>query len=437
MATDLVQYSEPHLQTEGLVKFSPCGSYIASAAGYRLILRDVDTLQIVQLYSCIDAIEGLEWSCDSEYVLCTIQKRGAAQVWSVINKEWHCKIDEGPVGLAHARWSPDGRHVLATADFRLRITIWSLCDRSVFYIRFPKHADKGLDFTSDGSLMALAERTDGKDSVGIFDPKGWSPVRTFGVASQDLEDLKWAPNRDVLCVIDTVLQYQVLLYTASGEHLQTYRPYENALGIKTVAWHPHAHMLALGSYDERARLLNSLTWQRIAECSHPTNVRPSFSEEAVVWVEPPVGSIAGYAAQRLPLTVPVQRPNPDKAHPKVGVGLLSWSRAGRFLVTRNDNMPRALWVWEGETLLLHSLLVQQDPVKHAAWHPTEPLLAICTGGSKVFLWSPKGCRTAPLPASHELRVTHIEWSSQGMRRDETPMTPRLHPDDTPMTPLIT
>jgi WD40 repeat protein len=228
MATDLVQYSEPHLQTEGLVKFSPCGSYIASAAGYRLILRDVDTLQIVQLYSCIDAIEGLEWSCDSEYVLCTIQKRGAAQVWSVINKEWHCKIDEGPVGLAHARWSPDGRHVLATADFRLRITIWSLCDRSVFYIRFPKHADKGLDFTSDGSLMALAERTDGKDSVGIFDPKGWSPVRTFGVASQDLEDLKWAPNRDVLCVIDTVLQYQVLLYTASGEHLQTYRPYENA-----------------------------------------------------------------------------------------------------------------------------------------------------------------------------------------------------------------
>ena len=48
---DLVTYSEPHLQTGGLVRFSPCGSYVASAAGYRLILRDVDTLQIVQLYS--------------------------------------------------------------------------------------------------------------------------------------------------------------------------------------------------------------------------------------------------------------------------------------------------------------------------------------------------------------------------------------------------
>ena len=42
----------------------------------------------------------------------------------------------------------------------------------------------------------------------------------------------------VLCVIDSVLQYQVLLYTAGGAHVQTYRPYENALGVKTLAWHP-------------------------------------------------------------------------------------------------------------------------------------------------------------------------------------------------------
>ena len=141
---DRVAYSEPHSQSSSLVRFSPNGRFVASAAGYRLILRDVDTLQIVQLYSCIDKIEGLEWSCDSEYVLCSIQKRGAAQVWSLSNKEWHCKIDEGPVGLAHACFSPDGRHVLATADFRLRITIWSLCDRSVFYIRFPKHVRASL-----------------------------------------------------------------------------------------------------------------------------------------------------------------------------------------------------------------------------------------------------------------------------------------------------
>ena len=124
----------------------------------------------------------------------------------------------------------------------------------------------------------------------------------------------------MLCIIDTVLQYQVLLYTAAGEHLQTFRPYENALGVKTVAWHPHSHLLALGSYDERCRLLNSLTWQRIAECAHPEEVRAAFSEAAVVWLEPPAHTTGGYAAQRLPLSVPSLRPNPDKAHPKVCSG---------------------------------------------------------------------------------------------------------------------
>lgn len=44
---------------------------------------------VLQLYSCIDAIDGLLWSCDSEYVLCSITKRGVAQVRRVIDHEWH------------------------------------------------------------------------------------------------------------------------------------------------------------------------------------------------------------------------------------------------------------------------------------------------------------------------------------------------------------
>lgn len=99
--------------------------------------------------------------------------------------------------------------MLATADFRLRITIWSLCDRSVFYIRFPKLVGRGLDFSADGALMALAERHDCKDSIGLFATNTWSPIRSFTVATVDLEDVKWAPHGGVICAIDTVLQYQV------------------------------------------------------------------------------------------------------------------------------------------------------------------------------------------------------------------------------------
>ena len=208
---------------------------------------------------------------------------------------------------------------------------------------------------------------------------------------------------------------QVLIYSEEGEQLQAYRPYENALGIKTVAWHPHGHLLAIGSYDQRARLLNSLTWQRLAECEHPSELRPSFSEDAVVWTEPSADAhpSAGYSASRLPLSIPEVKPNSDRPNPKIGVGLLAWSAGGKFLATRNDNLPRALWVWSADELTLHSILLQSSAVRAAAWHPTRQLLALCSDESKLYMWSASGCRTAPLPVSHGFRVTSIEWSSRG------------------------
>lgn len=44
------------------------------------MIRDVESLQIIQLYSNLDKVETLEWSPDSAYVLCGLYKRGIAQV---------------------------------------------------------------------------------------------------------------------------------------------------------------------------------------------------------------------------------------------------------------------------------------------------------------------------------------------------------------------
>ena len=159
---DEVQFSSPHQQSAGLVVFSPDGRLVASAAAYRLVVCEVATLEIVQIFSCADVIEHVDWSFDSIYVVCGIFKRGLAQVWSVLQPEWYCKVDEGPVGLSFVRFSPGGRHVLATADFQLRITVWSLLDRSVCYIRFPKFAKEGLAWAQhyllDGSHDKKDER---------------------------------------------------------------------------------------------------------------------------------------------------------------------------------------------------------------------------------------------------------------------------------------
>ena len=52
--------------------------------------------------------------------MCGLVKRAVVQVWSVVEPDWTCKIDEGLAGAEAVHWSPDGLHILVTADFQIR-----------------------------------------------------------------------------------------------------------------------------------------------------------------------------------------------------------------------------------------------------------------------------------------------------------------------------
>ena len=125
-------------------------------------------------------------------------------------------------------------------------------------------------------------------------------------------------------------------------------------------------------------------------------------------------------------------------------GLISWSADGRYFVTRNDNAPHAVWIWDAQELELISMLlqvqplrisqsisflcmstsdsqykpdnftcaVQTQPVKDCQWDPRHPRLVVCTGGTRVYLWSPDGasCVHIPLPS---FVATTVKWSSKG------------------------
>lgn len=138
-------------------QFSPDGEYLSVVVDYRILVREVDTLRVVQLYSCLDKIQNYEWSPDSKYILCTLKGRPIVQVWSLDEPDWTCKIDEGPAGITGARWCPDARSILLTADFQIKATIWSLVDRKCVYIKGPKFSDKGIDFDGDGEKLLVAE----------------------------------------------------------------------------------------------------------------------------------------------------------------------------------------------------------------------------------------------------------------------------------------
>ena len=57
-----------------------------------------------------------------------------------------------------------------------------------------------------------------------------------------------------------------------------------------------------------------------------------------------------------------------------------------------------------------AILSLLQAVRTASWHPREELLAVCSGSPKLFLWSPNGCRTVPMPSETNFRVSSVVWS---------------------------
>ncbi|XP_045659455.1 WD repeat-containing protein WRAP73 isoform X3 [Ursus americanus] len=356
-----MNFSEVFKLSSLLCKFSPDGKYLASCVQYRLVIRDVNTLQILQLYTCLDQIQHIEWSADSLFILCAMYKRGLVQVWSLEQPEWHCRIDEGSAGLVASCWSPDGRHILNTTEFHLRITVWSLCTKSVSYIKYPKACQQGITFTRDGRYMALAERRDCKDHVSVFVCSDWQLLRHFDTETQDLAGIEWAPNGCVLAVWDTCLE---VVYKEAEKNPR----------------------LALG---------------RLAFPPPRAAAGPASTTESK------------YEIASAPVSLQTLKPIADRANPKIGIGALAFSPDNYFLATRNDSVPNAVWIWDIQKLRLFVVLEQLSPVRFFQWDPQQPRLAICTGGGKVYLWSPAGCVSVQVPGEGDFQVLSLCWHFSG------------------------
>lgn len=325
-------------------------------------------------------------------------------------------------------WAPDSRHILTTAEFNLQITLWSLVDKSTSHIKYIKFAQGGIDFSMDGKYMALAERKDCKDSVSVFDCTEWQLVQRFEASTKDLAGLAWSPDGKALCVWDSILDYKVLLYRLDGHCLASYSAYDSALGIKGVAWSPSSQFLAIGSYDQKVRVLNHITWKPVAEYSHAS---PVDDANAIVYTEveskvPHLSSGAfatsdatvfpqhsKYEATEVPVSIPSLKPDPEKPNPKLGVGTIRFSADGRYMATRNDNSPNTVWVWDIPGLRLSVLLQQLNPVSDFQWDPQEPRLAICTSNFKLYLWSPAGCISVTVPTEPTFNVQRLSWHPEG------------------------
>lgn len=60
-------------------------------------------------------------------------------------------------------------------------------------------------------------------------------------------------------------------------------------------------------------------------------------------------------------------------------------------------MPHNVWIWQTETMTLHSVVSLMQPVRNLRWDPVRCRLAICSGENRVCLWSLEGVSWVDIP----------------------------------------
>ena len=255
---------------------------------HRLVLRDAETLAVIFMQDCDSKIDKIEWSRDSDHVLCAMYRKGKVQCFRASDDAWRCAVDEGPAGIAFAKWSPCGTRVLCVTEFRLRLTVWSLIDATCVYIRAPKFADgRGLDFSPDGKFLAFVRRERCADSILVVDARDWTVASAFAVATEDLADARWSPDSTSIAVHDAPHAYALILYAPDGRVLRDFKPdvggtaaaeprranaAADAAGVRCQRWSSGGSFLAAGGRARRCRVLNHVSWRAFADLAHADRV---------------------------------------------------------------------------------------------------------------------------------------------------------------------
>ena len=211
-----------------MASYSPSGSYLATVFGIKVTVRDTVTLDVIQIFQCIDKPDKMEFSPDSEYIVCAYLARGAIQCFSMPDPDWKCRINEGVSGFINVFWMPNSRSIITVSDFGIQLTVWSLLDSTTHIISSPKQGlgnltvnqasrQQLLSFTDCSRFLGIVHRMELHDYIGVYSTEPFNELSRFKSKSNDVAALYWTPSSTHIVTVDSPLTYKVVIYTASGE----------------------------------------------------------------------------------------------------------------------------------------------------------------------------------------------------------------------------
>ena len=403
----------------GNIAFSPDSKYFAISKGLELIIYDNKYLKPYQNCSFVDFIEDIQWSKNSKLILVGLYKRARCEIRSIENPKWYCSIDEGVKGMKYSLFSPDSLHILSICDHNIKLSIRSLVDKSLLYINFPKYARKGLSFSSKGNFMALAERNEARDYIGVYFINKWTCIKKFLTQTEDLQDVKWSYDNSALLIPDTPTLCILYIYSPIGDLISKIELYQYKMGIKSMDISPNGHYICLGLYDQSLRIFNNISYTCVTIFEHDkeilNDIKVNYYKEEILNNE----GESKYIQIKPPIDLRNENILKNKNNyindkvPKIGISKMAFSFDNYFLATKNDKMPNILFIWDINQMNLQFVLIQLNEIVHFEWAKNKNILFISTNNNKLYYFTLDSCKILQL--SKDFNNKSLIFSSDGKK----------------------
>jgi WD40 repeat protein len=341
-------------------------------------------------------VTSLAWSEDASQI--SVVSERSVKIIDIDRLLDTARLDNGSGGLGK----------IVTAEFVGNdhlLAIWEFGKTKLWHI----HSGKAVELpdvktTCDGAawqtrpcstnsgprLFALLSRMAAEDHLALNFSSTKQALPLIKLPTSDAQSLSWSPDGRWLAILDVPTVSQGLhIYTPDGHLFRSYASqpeHESGLGIKDLAWSPDGRHLALAKFDGRVELLNTKTFTPLAVIEHSTIIDQTSlpsEQHARVWQQTvSAANVRSYLEPSQPVSPPLSRLKPTSEPSELGVGELSFSCDGRYLVTRDCRMLNTVWIWEAATLAAHSVLIQHSNVRRLHWHPSAPesLMIDCAEG---------------------------------------------------------
>jgi len=218
----------------------------------------------------------------------------------------------------------------------------------------------------------------------------------------------------------------------AGHHLGTFEPEPDpGLGIRCVSWHPSGTMLAVGGWDDKIHILNSLSWTAIVTFELSSRIPDGVKvwREPSGWQEATYGrGLVSYDRVSSPMSIQTKC-----APPGGGLVQLDWNVKGTMLLARYENTPHAVHLYsftsgaDSFKPQLSSLLLHSRVITAVQWNPTRSgSLALCCASNALYTWSDEWvadvasgeeaeemAECISVPAKTKFAAKDVRWGPEG------------------------